>query len=688
MLILSDMSGSSMVQGFESYITGYPLIEVNKYVLARTWYAPEMHRPGCVWTHSLIIDFSDFASINNLQELCILFKRPLKGTAYIKSHYQNKLSMIFNEASNNFIDVSQPIALRLISSLYNSPSLPVFISTKNPSDFENTFFNIWNLQWPRLRRSFCFCTGSISNRSYGAIGFDLQAVPGRSLEKIKREVEKAIFIDFEDKQYRDLIEENTPFLFQSIYGFDKDINSKHFEKIRKFLWTFGSEFQNGRDVYIKLLQIYQTVERIDNKEEDLKTLLKNIKICFPEKQQATSLKKATFGSDKSERQWLLPFVTEGHILKELCKFDDLSMFDQSWLNVKERAKLFWENYPNEARQLTFDLLSSTITSIGIEYLMGVSEVITLQDLFDFVRTDKPLPQIFIVFKPELVTSREFWQITTKEKQVETIKLITSINNLPDSTIKEIVRSILQTGSEVDIEDLVTRFGNIVIYTALDWFDELDPPSLAKFPLNWKEILKSEPEILVNWMISMPAKKTTSQALIIDLLNPFAEEVISIETSVWLPIAQNVKISMIDNQKIETMAFLLTVGFIKSDNKAADLISYAFEIVYEAVKNDSLKYRSWYNLSTILPNLQWWQEWDRCERLRRGLVSAYIKNNWPSNSFFETLQNNETLWKVLEFCDGSKATRGFIKELIREVTTKKISISQNQEELLLRFKYRV
>ena len=162
MLILSDMSGSSMVQGFESYITGYPLIEVNKYVLARTWYAPEMHRPGCVWTHSLIIDFSDFASINNLQELCILFKRPLKGTAYIKSHYQNKLSMIFNEASNNFIDVSQPIALRLISSLYNSPSLPVFISTKNPSDFENTFFNIWNLQWPRLRRSVCFCPGSIS----------------------------------------------------------------------------------------------------------------------------------------------------------------------------------------------------------------------------------------------------------------------------------------------------------------------------------------------------------------------------------------------------------------------------------------------------------------------------------------------------------------------------------------------
>src|SRR5207249_9285845 len=52
MLRMSDLSGSSMVSGFEEYLTGYPLISNDAYALAKTWYAPEMPRPGCVWTHT------------------------------------------------------------------------------------------------------------------------------------------------------------------------------------------------------------------------------------------------------------------------------------------------------------------------------------------------------------------------------------------------------------------------------------------------------------------------------------------------------------------------------------------------------------------------------------------------------------------------------------------------------------
>ena len=40
----------SVVKGFDQYVTGYPLDSINAYALAMTWYAPEMPRPGCVWT--------------------------------------------------------------------------------------------------------------------------------------------------------------------------------------------------------------------------------------------------------------------------------------------------------------------------------------------------------------------------------------------------------------------------------------------------------------------------------------------------------------------------------------------------------------------------------------------------------------------------------------------------------------
>ncbi len=46
MLVLSDMSGPSMQPGFDEYVTGYPLAGTDYFVFAKTWYAPEMRRPG------------------------------------------------------------------------------------------------------------------------------------------------------------------------------------------------------------------------------------------------------------------------------------------------------------------------------------------------------------------------------------------------------------------------------------------------------------------------------------------------------------------------------------------------------------------------------------------------------------------------------------------------------------------
>src|SRR5690606_17437412 len=76
MLVMSDMSGMSMVRGFESYLTGYPVKDLKSYALARTWYAPERKRPGCVWTHTLLVDNSVLANIDHLFALVHLFSRP------------------------------------------------------------------------------------------------------------------------------------------------------------------------------------------------------------------------------------------------------------------------------------------------------------------------------------------------------------------------------------------------------------------------------------------------------------------------------------------------------------------------------------------------------------------------------------------------------------------------------------
>src|SRR5690349_16921323 len=76
MLVLSDLSGDGAVRGFTEYLTGYPLDEPAMYAFARTWYASEMPRPGCVWTHTLLVSFSDLAQLSALFDLYRYFRRP------------------------------------------------------------------------------------------------------------------------------------------------------------------------------------------------------------------------------------------------------------------------------------------------------------------------------------------------------------------------------------------------------------------------------------------------------------------------------------------------------------------------------------------------------------------------------------------------------------------------------------
>jgi hypothetical protein len=76
MLMLSDLSGPSIVEGFREYCTGYPITSEGYYALSRTWDAAEMPRPGCVWTHTLLLPANILTSIVNINELVSLFSRP------------------------------------------------------------------------------------------------------------------------------------------------------------------------------------------------------------------------------------------------------------------------------------------------------------------------------------------------------------------------------------------------------------------------------------------------------------------------------------------------------------------------------------------------------------------------------------------------------------------------------------
>ena len=177
MLRMSDLSGTSVLNGFQDYVTGYPLPSLDAYALARTWYAPEMSRPGCVWTHTFIIPASAMARITSLSVVRSLFRRPTGRSiaeVYSKPIFLDSDSCPQECGANS---EQQGKTQALITAHYGKDSWPVVIPAASSDEYADLIFALWDQKWPSLRMSFTFCTGSLSARTYENRPLDVQCVP-------------------------------------------------------------------------------------------------------------------------------------------------------------------------------------------------------------------------------------------------------------------------------------------------------------------------------------------------------------------------------------------------------------------------------------------------------------------------------------------------------------------------------
>ncbi|MGA4332485.1 hypothetical protein ACI2U6_17335 [Ralstonia nicotianae] len=169
---MSDMQPRSLGPS-ESYVCGYPLPHANRYVIARTWLAQEMRRPGCVWTHSLLLDYGVVAQVESLANLLTLLSRPSFDALDI---YESSLDITdlakvssalgLGEVVTEQVDVSRLYSI--LFSLYG-PQQPsaAFARKTGDSKDEAIVSIIWGQMPPRLRREFVFCTsGSTMSTSF------------------------------------------------------------------------------------------------------------------------------------------------------------------------------------------------------------------------------------------------------------------------------------------------------------------------------------------------------------------------------------------------------------------------------------------------------------------------------------------------------------------------------------------
>jgi hypothetical protein len=114
-------------------------------------------------------------------------------------------------------------------------------------------------------------------------------------------------------------------------------------------------------------------------------------------------------------------------------------------------------------------------------------------------------------------------------------------------------------------------------------------------------------------------------------------------------------------------FLLARAFGYRSRDQAELIQATFETVYWGAQRSEISEPAWRLINDRLPYPYFWQHWDRCQRLRSGVVDAFV-DGWLSPNTFLTLTDDERLfYQLVDLAAESYSGRTYLRHVSGTIT---------------------
>ncbi len=107
-----------------------------------------------------------------------------------------------------------------------------------------------------------------------------------------------------------------------------------------------------------------------------------------------------------------------------------------------------------------------------------------------------------------------------------------------------------------------------------------------------------------------------------------------------------KRSETDPAAISLATKILTAAFSMTAPESAELAAIALDCIYNAAAASRLPDEAWYELSMLLPRVYWWHDWDRCERLRRGIAAKFCSGEWHATKLTEMTNDDAVFSRIV------------------------------------------
>lgn len=620
LLAMSDMSGPRMVPGFETYLTGYPLRDAGYFVFARTWYAPEMERPGCVWTHSLLIPF-DCIGLPTLSALIGFFQRPSVGE---DGRYRKPI-VVSSDARHA---PSLPNMSRDLAVSFFTDEGPLLRTAPTAAHLESSVVAIWDLLWPRLRQVTTFCTGALQERFLNGSPLSIQVLPQSARSTTS----------------------TSPSLSPSTIPFPPEWLFSPPEDVRRFLWDWGEDLPEKKTSYPALCRIFHTLQH--DPAEAVAVVAREA----PQPAAARTLKAALFEGQK-KRHWPKVASESHQILLSLVQAS--AAVERAFQQAVEPSKLaqaIWSDRPRDkARALILDLSSCPLNALGEQVLRSALLHAPQDELANLANARPELVGSILAEHPELAATPALWS-GPYPLGATFLRLLAKSPAHATLQIDKLARAMVQAERHDLVEDAVRYLGDGSVRAFLQALD-----AEGREGSDWLQVLGHYPHDVLTWLLDQTAVSSSLAKAIVLKLDPTSSVVVE-GTDAFAKAAFSISANEMD---AELAARMVAVGLQGAGAEGPKLATATFHVVHAALANGHLSGKAWRYLDDVMPRLAWYLEWDRCERLRRSWARAFVKQDWPVSLLADLQLDDQSAERVIAQIAGSRDGSAKLEAALKE-----------------------
>jgi hypothetical protein len=604
MLVLSDASGGSTEFPNDGYLTGYPLGSSGKFVLARTWAAPEMSRPGCVWTHSLLIDFADLATLRSAAVLTSLFRRP-DGSS--RRRYEAALKVRPSLAMDFSSGRDASPVMALLGALYGSPRHKV-VAHYSGEDDESLILALWMQQWPRLRRSFRFCTFSAADRSTSTEAFDLQLVDRNLLAHRFRLTDAAVAS----------IREFSPALKPLL----DDLFAPDHEGLRSFLRDVGGDVGSGRAAMLPLIRLFVAMQPGTVGQADFAAAFEVLNELGPS--QARGARAFVFEQalDQVENQ-------NDQVFKFILESVTASEKELSEPLAERLGRALWSRNP---AALAEALAAGGVLADTVDRSIGSLD---RKELLEGLAIFPSAATAIVKRRPDLMTESSLWQLP----ELEVDALLQAAAADPETAVS-VIRAMIIAGRGDAAGAVARQLGGEKVIKAIESTRETAPDKFVP----WINSLRERPEELA---AAFAGGLVVHRGLLVTFANMIDPDAVPNDygDDPWVLAIERSSGSLDSEAENFLAAFLLSRGLGYRTKQPERLLSLSVQQVHAALATGDMPWAGWRLIHLRLPWVWPWAEWDRCWRVRQAIVDRFVDFDLDPAQF-GILTDDEALWRGL------------------------------------------